>query len=108
MLGNIYQVLVFSAALLFFCWLLLEYLLNRRGREPEGGLYLASKTAFACTRFWKAVSDARNLPEEKLREETGSLRIGDDKSWDGTGQMRSEKEKESEVIQRRKFYRRQM
>ncbi len=108
MLGNVYQVIVFSAALLFFCWLLLEYLLNRRGSEPEGGLYLSSKTAFACTHFWKAVSDAKNLPEEALREETGSFKICDGKTWDGMGQMQSNKEKESGMIRRRKFYRRQM
>lgn len=108
MFGNIYQVIVFSAALLFFCWLLLEYLLKQKSREPEDGLYLSSKTAFACADFWKTVSDAKNLPEETLREETGSLRISDEKSWDGIGQLHSGKEKESGVIGRRKFYRRQM
>lgn len=108
MFGNVYQVVVFSAALLFFCWLLLEYLLNRRGREPEGGLYLSSKTAFACTQFWKAVSDAKNLPEETFHEEAGSFNIRSDKPWDGRGRMQSDKEKESVANQRRKIYRRQM
>ena len=60
------QFIVFAVALLFFCWLLLEYCFYRKGKSPEGGLYLASKAAFALSHFWKAVDGAKEIPEGHL------------------------------------------
>lgn len=65
------QFIVFAVALLFFCWLLLEYWFYRKGKSPEGGLYLASKAAFALSHFWKAVDGAKEIPEDTLKKEAG-------------------------------------
>ena len=65
------QFIVFAVALLFFCWLLLEYCFYRKGKSPEGGLYLASKAAFALSHFWKAVDGAKEIPEDTLKKEAG-------------------------------------
>ena len=65
------QFIVFAVALLFFCWLLLEYWFYWKGKSPEGGLYLASKAAFALSHFWKAVDGAKEIPEDTLKKEAG-------------------------------------
>ena len=39
--------------------------------KPEGGLYLASKAAFALSHFWKAVDGAKEIPEDTLKKEAG-------------------------------------
>ena len=61
MSGYWIQILIFTVALLFFCWLLLEYWYYRKEKNPESRLYLASKAAFAFVHFWKAVDSAKEI-----------------------------------------------
>ena len=108
MSGYWIQFIVFAVALLFFCWLLLEYWFYRKGKCPQQGLYLASKAAFAFTHFWKAVDDAKEIPEDTLREQAEWFTPGDKYAESKFTRMQEQKEKESRAMGQRKYFRRQM
>lgn len=72
MTGELLYILLFAAVLVLVCWMVAEYWIGVRSRginEEVGRLRFGSRTAFALTHFWKAVDDAGDIPEKKLKEE---------------------------------------
>lgn len=108
MSGYWIQFIVFAVALLFFCWLLLEYWFYRKEQGLEKGLYLVSKAAFAFTHFWKAVDDAKEIPEDTLKEQAERFILGDSRAESRIIHVQEQKEKESRAMGQRKYFRRQM
>ena len=107
MLGKILLIIIFAAALVFFCWMLVNYWLRSRshstGKEP-GKLKFSSKTAFAMTDFWNAVDEAKDIPKEVIKEEMENVPV---KGEDNTVRqfMKSEKGKENIPVTSKKRYR---
>lgn len=102
------QILIFTVALLFFCWLLLEYWYYRKEKNPEGRLYLASKAAFAFVHFWKAVDSAKEIPEDTIKDQAGHYAQGEEYAGSTATPMLENSGKEFRAIGRKKIFRRQM
>ena len=102
------QFIVFAVALLFFCCLLLDYWFYGKGKSPEGGLYLASKAAFALSHFWKAVDGAKEIPEDTLKKEAGRTPLEAENEGSRPMHVREIHGRESRALGQRKWFRPQM
>ena len=71
MTREILLIILFAAALVAVCWMLMEYWLGTRGFGMNGGLRFGSRTAFALAQFWKRVDEAKDIPDEPLKREMG-------------------------------------
>lgn len=107
MLGKILLIIIFAAALVFFCWMLVNYWLRSKGhsiRKETGRLKFGSKTAFAMTDFWNAVDEAKDIPKEVIKEEMGNIPLS---STDNTVRrhIKSADGKENTPVTSKKRYR---
>ena len=72
--SKILLIILFAAALVAVCWMLMEYWLGTRGfgmNGEIGRLRFGSRTAFALAQFWKRVDEAKDIPDEPLKREMG-------------------------------------
>ena len=79
-----------------------------KGKSPEGGLYLASKAAFALSHFWKAVDGAKEIPEDTLKKEAGRTPLEAENEGSRPMHVREIHGRESRALGQRKWFRPQM
>lgn len=109
MSGYVLITIIFSASVLLFCWILLSYLYHAIGGLSEKELHklrFKNKFAFALTSFWKAISEAKFLPQESIKKEVGRIETPEIKKEHEPVSIQEFREsKVQETVQNRKRYR---
>lgn len=107
MTGKILLLIIFAAALLFFCWMLTSYWLRKRRQMLDydvGKLRIGSVTAFAMTNFWKKVDRAKDIPKDTVKSEFASVRMEEDLREEKVIVKSDIKKKDQDILTARKKY----